>query len=992
MGGSEDEKVWRIGTLNVHSLMNKTAGILDHLEDNQCDICLVQETYLKNSDTAKVQEIREYGWNIYSSPRAERAGGGIGVLYRDGVKVKLSPTRSTFKSFQIQEVLVGSGEDMVRLCNIYRPPYTGKARFTAALFLEEFVDYLSELNVKTGSPVLMGDFNFQVQDLSDFYAEKFLKILDSFGLEQLTPCQPTHIRGGTLDLVICQSDFKAKFGSVEILRDGTDSDHYMVLSELAIHTQVVDFRSRQQVEMYRDFKSLDPELFRQALRNLGLDDLLVADSPEENFQIYERTLGELVNRTVELKKRRKGKKLKPWREDDSVKEALRLRRRAERAWMKNKTPIRKAQLNDLKRQFGKVDKTARLGYNRKDLEESKDDPKGLQRKVNRLLGKAESMLPETGCHKKLAEDFAEFFSGKVDKIRTSVCEEQVDLEDGESTETLPDCKLSQFEEVSVEYIKGLIKDMPDKTCDLDIIPTWLVKRCIHEFAPWITALVNDSIASSTVPDSFQQALVFPTIKNVQGDRDSLQNYRPVSNLLFISKVLEKVVLDQLTCYLEDNSLLNKNQSGYRVGHSCETLLTGMFEDLLEEMDRGNVMALLLLDMSAAFDTVDHTMLVQVLMSRFGICGAALSWFESYLGSRSYRVNVRGNLSGIVKLVCGVPQGSLLGPVLFLMYVEELQDLVERYGLKIKLYADDSQLYMSLVPQDGEGWRQVKENAENCLKEVKSWMVKHWLRCNEAKTELLLLGKNGALEKLAYEPSLVFGDTEIFPVDFKGTTGKTLGIYLDSQLTMERQVNSVKRQCGMILRNLWQVNRCLDHSMKILLVKQLVISRLDYCNILYYGLPKKYIDLLQKTLHSCVRFVYGLHGHQDDYTPYLKEMHVLPIEQRIVFKACLTAYKIVHRTAPEYLTDKVPVCDEVDSLRLTRATATPDEFKLRFPKLSSVNASSKLRRRRPSVYLPNLWNDLPLDMRSIQLVDSFKTRLKTRLFMEVFGSSEGVSTP
>ena len=205
MGGSEDEKVWRIGTLNVHSLMNKTAGILDHLEDNQCDISLVQETYLKNSDTAKVQEIREYGWNIYSSPRAERAGGGIGVLYRDGVKVKLSPTRSTFKSFQIQEVLVGSGEDMVRLCNIYRPPYTGKARFTAALFLEEFVDYLSELNVKTGSPVLMGDFNFQVQDLSDFYAEKFLKLLDSFGLEQLTPCQPTHIRGGTLDLVICQS-------------------------------------------------------------------------------------------------------------------------------------------------------------------------------------------------------------------------------------------------------------------------------------------------------------------------------------------------------------------------------------------------------------------------------------------------------------------------------------------------------------------------------------------------------------------------------------------------------------------------------------------------------------------------------------------------------------------------------------------------------------------------------------------------------------------
>ena len=258
MGRSEDEKIWRIGTLNVHSLMNKTSGVLDHLEENRCDICLVQETYLKNSDTAKVQEIREYGWDIYSSPRAERSGGGIGVLYRNGVKVRLSPTRKTFKSFQIQEVLVGTGEGMVRLCNVYRPPYTGKARFTAASFLDEFVDYLSDLNLRTGIPVLMGDFNFQVQDPSDFYAKKFLNLLDSFGLEQLTPCHPTHNRGGTLDLVICQSEIKWKFKSVEILKDGTESDHYMVLSELVTQTDAADFQSRQQVNMYRDFKSADP--------------------------------------------------------------------------------------------------------------------------------------------------------------------------------------------------------------------------------------------------------------------------------------------------------------------------------------------------------------------------------------------------------------------------------------------------------------------------------------------------------------------------------------------------------------------------------------------------------------------------------------------------------------------------------------------------------------------------------------------------------------
>eukprot|EP00116_Pleurobrachia_bachei_P015374 sb/3475636/ len=105
-----------------------------------------------------------------------------------------------------------------------------------------------------------------------------------------------------------------------------------------------------------------------------------------------------------------------------------------------------------------------------------------------------------------------------------------------------------------------------------------------------------------------------------------------------------------------------------------------------------------------------------------------------------------------------------------------------------------------------------------------------------------------------------------------------------------------------------------------------------------------------------------------------------------WKACLPAYKVVHRTAPDYLTDKVPACEDVDSLRFTRANAVPDEFRLQYPHLSSVNANSKLRRRRPSVFLPSLWNDLPLDIRSLPSVDSFKTRLKTRLFTEAYGVS------
>ena len=164
---------------------------------------------------------------------------------------------------------------------------------------------------------------------------------------------------------------------------------------------------------------------------------------------------------------------------------------------------------------------------------------------------------------------------------------------------------------------------------------------------------------------------------------------------------------------------------------------------------------------------------------------------------------------------------------------------------------------------------------------------------------------------------------------------------------------------------------------------LLHSCLDYCNVLYNGLPKKLIDRLQKTLNSCVRFVYNLQGHQEDYSPYLKEAHILPVEKRIVFKACLMAYKIVWEKAPEDLLDRVPL-HEVTDERPTRSNAITDRFKLQYPKFHSLNAKSKLRKRQPSVFLPEIWNTLPLSLRSLESIDAFKSQLKTRLFVESFG--------
>ena len=271
----------------------------------------------------------------------------------------------------------------------------------------------------------MGDFNFQIQEAGNFYAKKLLSLLDSMGFVQLVPITPTHIRGGTLDLILCPKERIDTVKSVDVFPDGTSSDHFLVLAELLIDTGLGDSRTRRHMEKFRDFKKVDPDMFQQALRTLDWTELYGMDSPEEALDVFVEKLDDLIDRTVPLRKRKKGEKRdKPWRDDPEVRAVLRERRKAERAWEANRTAITKKRFNELKRQFGRVDKEARMKRVKEDLEDSRYDPKALQRKLNRLLGKSENILPDTWNTKKLPEDFADYFSGKVEKICSSISEER----------------------------------------------------------------------------------------------------------------------------------------------------------------------------------------------------------------------------------------------------------------------------------------------------------------------------------------------------------------------------------------------------------------------------------------------------------------------------------------------------------------------------------------------------------------------------------------
>ena len=252
-------------------------------------------------------------------------------------------------------------------------------------------------------------------------------------------------------------------------------------------------------------------------------------------------------------------------------------------------------------------------------------------------------------------------------------------------------KFERFQTLSEEELYATMNKMSKKFCSLDPVPVWLLLECFEDIKSVLLFIVNGSLTSGIFPEGCKMAVVRPTIKNHNGDADDTKEYRPVSNLSFISKLIERIVADQTNSHLEEEALHCPVQSGYRKHHSCETLMTKMFDDIITEIEEKKTVALILLDFSAAFDTIDHAILLKKLQTDYGFNGVVLSWFKSYLSNRSFSVLIEYQLSESGFLWFGVPQGSILGPLLFILYTKYLSQIAKRHGLEIQLYADDSQL-------------------------------------------------------------------------------------------------------------------------------------------------------------------------------------------------------------------------------------------------------------------------------------------------------------
>ena len=297
----------------------------------------------------------------------------------------------------------------------------------------------------------------------------------------------------------------------------------------------------------------------------------------------------------------------------------------------------------------------------------------------------------------------------------------------------------------------------------------------------------------------------------------------MSNLPYISKIVEKAASLRISGHLEKNDLSDIYQYAYKKQHSIETALVRVQNDLLMALDSGCSVILLLLDLSAAFDTIDHSIMLHRLSFRFGIKEKTL---KSYLSDSRQAVVVNAKTSSWHSLPFGAPQGSVLGPILFTMYISPLGDLVRQHNVSYHMYADDTQLYLSFRSNDHESIEVGKSSIEQCVLAIKKWMASNFLKLNDDKTELLVIHP-----KHIETPSLRSIDVRDEVIN-PSECARNIGVMLDQNLNMEQQITTICKSAFLHIRNIRKVRKYLPQHAAETVVNALVTSRLDNYNALY----------------------------------------------------------------------------------------------------------------------------------------------------------------
>jgi len=473
--------------------------------------------------------------------------------------------------------------------------------------------------------------------------------------------------------------------------------------------------------------------------------------------------------------------------------------------------------------------------------------------------------------------------------------------------------------------------------DFDEFNVRMLKLAAPYIAESLAYICNLSLCKYDFPDDWKKAKVSPIFKS--GDKNDVGNYRPISVLPITSKIIERAVHDQLYAHLSNEHLLSAAQSGFRINHSTATTLLDVQDYILKNMDDGYVTGIIFLDLKKAFDTVNHEILLSKLKA-YGIGEIELSWFKSYLKNRNQAVKINSTLSDFQNVNIGIPQGSILGPLLFIIYVNCLPNCVD---CKTVMYADDTTLMCK-----GKTKQDIQNKLESCLFNIAKWFKANELTLNVDKTKLMICGTKCQLEK--------FNDVNVFynnNVIERVSEFKYLGVKFDCCMTWSNHVDylcsSIAKRIGIIKR----VKHFMPRHTLTMLSNALVIPLFDYGSTVWSNFSQESQLKLQVLHNNLARTILSadIRTHVDDM---MAALEWIKLKDRWENHLLILVFKCLKNLSPAYLSSQFNFIHDYHNY----ATRNHSSNTLVVPKFKSNSGKRTFHVR--SAYI---WNNLPTTIRT-----------------------------
>ena len=925
---------------NARSLINKGDEILEICQELNPALILFTETWFDESCPKGTcvpkgyKVLRKDRSEVFKHIYGKRNGGGVAIFMREDINIRTHITLNSDKNEILWCTLSLKGKQHL-IGLIYRANYTSllekdeKGDSEMETLLQATADY--------SNMIIMGDTNCDTRSPNPSKETNImLKITDEYGLKQLIdkPTRFNKTSATTIDHIYTRND-------ETVVKSGTChgiSDHSGIYCVVK-----ADKNPNIETKRCRSFQNFNEEEFQNdlttAIQNSNFNLHMDNEDLNSAFNTWLHAIkytSDIHAPWKEFKRTQKTNHI-PWysKELDELKDQ---KNRSLRLYRLYRNPDDLAVYKRTKNIQTHLKRSLKREYYKNKIDSFDGNPRKIWQVLKDVTDRnyKEDVLPDNP-NKTTANKFNSFFA-KVGKTVQEKLKIDIKLPDINKEGTF------KFKDITENDITSLIKRIrPDVATGSDEISARLLKSAAPAIRTHLRDMVNLSYKSSTFPEALKKAHVKTLHK--EGDHNDPAQYRPISILSVISKIFERSAIDQLIEFFIKNNKLNTKQHAYKKQFSTVTCLFGLIESIRKQIDKKNLVAIASLDLSKAFDSLSHELILEKLIEK-DVDSSGIKWIQSYLKNRKQCVKFGKVISDEEYVESGVPQGSILGPLLFITCTDDLPFVLNDY--ETFSYADDTQIMVIT----GKSIMEIQKKLIEALKKANKYYNNNSLLNNISKTKIILFGsqKDSRVEITPKDfPQL---EKPIYNQDYL----KILGLYVDKELNWNKHISQIKKNATNSIRNLHRANKLLPMKQKRILYNSLVAPIFSYADIIWNNCSKENSKRLQLSQNFAAKSMLGL-GKRSSSTEALKKLELLPLEEKRNIHSAVLVKKALDGTIPKELSCSFKNQTRPEGLR-------PGNLQL--PKHSSHQYQ-----KGPFYTSIKIWNSVPNDLKNLK-EQNFKT--------------------